>query len=118
MCKKIWVHKHSHLFRSNCDFSPQTKIPRPKPFPDEDLLAGCDSKYFDLLDLEWEDAKTVCSIHFSEDFISDRDAALRMEKYSNFNLYGYQAGKIHNIAGWLKNQGKLESILLELTEGS
>jgi hypothetical protein len=41
-----------------------------------------------------------------------------MEKYSNFNLYGYQAGKIHNIAGWLKNQGKLESILLELTEGS
>ena len=92
-------------------FSPQTKIPRPRPFPDEDLLAGCDSKYFDLLDLEWETIKTKFQIHYSEDYISDKDAAIRMEKLAHFRLCGYQAGKLHNIAGWLKNQGKLESIL-------
>lgn len=94
-------------------FSPQTKIPRPRPFPDEDLLVDCDSKYFDLHDLEWETVKTKFQIHYSEDYIPDKDAAIRMEKLANFSLCGYQAGKLHNIAGWLKNQGKLESILLE-----
>jgi tetratricopeptide (TPR) repeat protein len=95
-------------------FSPQTKIPRPQPFPDEKLLVDCDSRYFDLLDLGWENSKTICSIHYSEDFLSDRDAAIRMKKLDNFRLCGYPAGNIHNIAGWLKNQGKLESILLEV----
>jgi tetratricopeptide (TPR) repeat protein len=95
-------------------FSPQTKIPRPQPFPDSALLVDCDPRYFNLLDLEWGNVKTICGIHYSEDFISDKDAAIRMEKLANFKLYSYKAGKIHNIAGWLKNQGKLESILLEV----
>jgi len=95
-------------------FSPQTKLPRPEPFLDRKLLVGCDSRYFDLLELEWGKSKTTCDIHYSANFNSDRDAAIRMNKLNNFKLFSYQAGELHNIAKWLKTQGKLESILLEV----
>lgn len=95
-------------------FSPQTLIPRPSPFPDEKLLADCDTKYFDIASLGWDSSPATCNIFFSNQYPSDSQAAQRMSNYKSFALHGFDAGHTHNIAGWLKANGKLGSIIKQM----
>ena len=84
-------------------FSPQTIIPREKPFPDEDLLLGVDKKYFDLRPIINSECKI--NIFYSSGYKSDTNAALRLKDFPNIRLHPYDFGNEHNIISPLVHNG-------------
>lgn len=104
-------------------FSPQTIINK-RVF---NKFKSFDSRLNDIeLGNEFTDLKglleknkhtSLIHIHYSESHEIDKVAAERMQEFHNVELHPWNfAG--HNVAGWLKNQGKLDLILDEITKNS
>jgi len=76
-------------------------------FQDIDL----ESKFSDLKQvLETSEYSSSIYIHFAANHADDKAAAERLANLKNVHLYPWET-EIHNIAGWLKTQDKLASVL-------
>jgi hypothetical protein len=89
-------------------FAPQTLLPRPLPLPDTKCLEGVDPTYFDLLhSLDWCAYDGTIDLFYDREFSSDRVACERMKGIDGLRLHPFAAGKVHNIAAWLKTKNLL-----------
>ena len=84
-------------------FSPQTLIPRGKPFTDEKLLTGIDKKYFDIKPF----INTACDIKifYSNEYRYDMESAIRLKNFSNIQLRPFDFGENHNVVPFLIKNG-------------
>lgn len=84
-------------------FSPQTLIPRGKPFSDEKLLRDIDNKYFDLKTAISK--KPEIKIYYSDEYKYDMEAALRLKGIKNIELNPFHFGENHNVVPFLIKNG-------------
>jgi len=97
-------------------FGPQTIInknifKRFKSVDSREQELGTDTRFLDLIQvLESTEYNGEIHVHFAENHPVDRQAAERLSSFPTVRLHSYP-GDDHNIAGWLKRNGKLNEIL-------
>ncbi len=72
------------------------------------LMINDSTNYEQLLQVS--EYSSSIHIHFAKNHHSDKVAAERLANLKNVNLYPWETDT-HNIAGWLKSQQKLDSVL-------
>jgi len=78
---------------------------------EQDLSSLWGTRFLDLIQvLESTEYNGEIHVHFAEDHPKDRKAAERISSFPTVRLHSHPSGS-HNIAGWLKRNGKLDEVL-------